>query len=1055
MQYQKHQLFMEKPTYFFILLTILSLSSTTICSHFNKTTDQESLIAFKSSIISDSYETLTKNWSSNASICSWMGVSCSLNHQRVTALNFSGFSFKGTIPPVIGNLTFLTSLDLSYNNFTGFIPKELSNLSRLELIDFSFNSLTGEIPSFGNNLKLRILNLSNNSLGGNMPYGIFNLSSIEEVHLRANNLQGGLPKNMCNGVSRLSVLYLSWNLLSGQIPFDIYKCSELVDLSMESNHFIGSLPSSIGSLNKLQRLYVGINNFQEIHDNASMCCMNDASLTGQIPSFIFNMSSLELINFSNNSLSGSLPLYHNLPNLEQLYLNSNMLTGKLVDKIWDFKRLWYIKLSHNKFTGKIHRSFGNLTMLNFLYLGHNNFTGLYLSSNKLSGVIPRSINNASYLTHLSISRNSFSGSVPNLGSLRLLEILYLASNDLTGEYPNKELGFLSSLTSYRNLQHISLSNNQLNGSLPASIGNFSDSLWSFGASGCGITGSIPVQIANLTNLKDLYLDSNELRGSIPWTMGKLKELARIHLDYNKLQGPIPTDLCLLSKLGELSLSHNSLQGPIPECFGELKSIQKLYLDSNELEFNVPSNLQNLNDLIWLNLSMNNLSGSFPSGIGKFEVISELDLSFNSFSGDVPGDIDKAVSLDYLLLAHNKFQGSIPPSIGNLKSLEFLDLSFNSFSGFIPDSLEGLTYLKHFNVSYNKLEGKIPTGGIFVNFTAESFLKNDGLCGETRLKVPHCGKDVNVVSLIKYIVPSCVLVLVVVVLILVLMRRRKRTKQLPNDEISLLNPWRGSSYMELARTTNDFSESNKVGSGGTGSVFVGTLSDGLIVAIKVFNQQSEKISRSFDSEVEVLSAVRHRNLVKVIGCCCNQDFKALVLEYMPNGSLDKWLHSDNHFLDLLQRLNIAIDIALALEYLHRGHMFPIVHCDLKPSNVLLDEDMTAHVGDFGIAKLLREGEWMVHTRTLATIGYMAPEYGAHGIASTSCDIYSFGIMLLEICTRIRPTDERFGDEISLKSWERNSISEVVSKLERIKNMFLAKNSQELLNPAKFATRLQIG
>ncbi|PIN23327.1 Non-specific serine/threonine protein kinase [Handroanthus impetiginosus] len=270
MQYQKHQLFMEKPAYFFILLTMLSLSTTTICSFFNKATDQEALIAFKSFIISGPPEILTKNWSSNASICSWMGVSCSLNHQRITALNFSGFRFKGTISPAIGNLTFLTSLDLSYNNFTGFIPKELS-LSRLELIDLSFNSLTGEIPSFGNNLKLRILNLSNNSLGGNIPYGIFNLSSIEEVRLRANNLQGGLPKDMCNGISRLSRLYLSWNSLSGQIPFDIYKCSELVDLSLSVNHFSGSLPSSIGRLNKLQTLYVGANNFQEIHDNASIC----------------------------------------------------------------------------------------------------------------------------------------------------------------------------------------------------------------------------------------------------------------------------------------------------------------------------------------------------------------------------------------------------------------------------------------------------------------------------------------------------------------------------------------------------------------------------------------------------------------------------------------------------------------------------------------------------------------------------------------------------------------------------------------------------------------
>ncbi|PIN15367.1 Non-specific serine/threonine protein kinase [Handroanthus impetiginosus] len=422
MQYQKHQLFMEKPTYFFILLTILSLRSTIICSLFDKVTDQESLIAFKSSIISGPQEILTKNWSANASICSWMGVSCSLSHQRVTALSFSGFSFKGTILPAIGNLTFLTSLDLSFNNFTGSIPNELSNLSCLELVDFRFNNFTGEIPSFGNNLKLRILNLWHNSL---VPYGIFNISSIEEVHLGANNLQLGLPKDMCNGISRLSGLYLSENLLSGQIPFDIYKCSELVDLAMESNHFNGSLPSSIGWLNKLQRSYVGINNFQGGVPSSlrNLSCLRElsmegASLTGQIPSFIFNMSSLELIDFFNNSLSGILPLYHNLPNLEQLYLHSNMLTGKLVDKIWDFKRLWYMTLSSNKFTGEIPKSFGNLTMLNFLYLDYNNFTG----------ELPSELGNLN-LVELNVGYNGLSGPIPfSIFNISTIEMLALGSS---------------------------------------------------------------------------------------------------------------------------------------------------------------------------------------------------------------------------------------------------------------------------------------------------------------------------------------------------------------------------------------------------------------------------------------------------------------------------------------------------------------------------------------------------------------------------------------------------------------------------------------------------
>ncbi|PIN15365.1 Serine/threonine protein kinase [Handroanthus impetiginosus] len=1003
MQYQKHQLFMEKPAYFFILLAILSLSSTTICSHINNATDQESLIAFKGSIISGPHEILTKNWSANASICSWIGVSCSLKHQRVTALNFSDFHFTGTIPPAIGNLTFLTSLDLSHNDFTGFIPHELSNLSRLELIDFSSNGLTGEIPSFGSNLKLRILILRNNSLGGNIPYGIFNLSSIEEVDLSASNLQGGLPKDMCNGISRLSGLYLSGNLLTGQIPFDIYKCSDLVDLSLSVNHFNGSLPRSIGWLNKLQMLSVRAN-----------------TLRGEIPKSIGNLTTLKYLYLDNNNFTGELPGELGNLNLVELNVVYNGLSGLIPFSIFNISTIEALSLSSNNFSGQLPSTFG---------LSLPNLQGLYVGENKLSGIIPSFINNASSLTVLSMPKNSFWGSIPNLGNLRLLKDLCLGGNHLTGEYPNKELGFLSSLTSCRKLQQIDLSINPLNGLLPASIGNFSHSLRSFGASGCGITGSIPAEIGNLTNLGDLFFGGNELRGFIPRTMGKLKGLTRIYLGYNKLQGLIPGDLCLLSKLGELYLSHNKLQGPIPECFSDLKSIKELHLDSNKLESNVPSNLWNLNDLVRLNLSTNNLRGSFPSEIEKFKVIWELDLSFNSFSGDVPSDMGKAELLVYLSLAHNKFQGSIPQSIGNLKSLEFLDLSFNSFSGFIPKSLGGLTHLNNFNVSYNKLEGQIPTGGNFVNFTAESFLKNDGLCGETRLKVPRCEKGVNVVSLMKYIVPSFVSVFIVVIVILVLMRRQKRTKELPNSEISVVHPWIGSSYMELVRATNDFSGSNKLGSGGTGSIFIGTLSDGVIAAIKVFNLQSEKISRSFDTEVEVFKTIRHRNLIKVIGCCCNQDFKALLLEYMPNGSLDKWLYSHNLFLDLLQRLNIVIDVALALEYLHLGHTFPIVHCDLKPSNVLLDEDMTAHVGDFGLAKLFVEGELMAQTRTLATIGYMAPEHGTQGIVSTSGDIYSFGIILLEICTRKKPTDERFGDKISLKSWvsislQENRISEVV-------------------------------
>ncbi|KAH9723308.1 hypothetical protein KPL70_007077 [Citrus sinensis] len=188
-------------------------------------------------------------------------------------------------------------------------------------------------------------------------------------------------------------------------------------------------------------------------------------------------------------------------------------------------------------------------------------------------------------------------------------------------------------------------------------------------------------------------------------------------------------------------------------------------------------------------------------------------------------------------------------------------------------------------------------------------------------------------------------------------------------------------------------------------------------------------KSFDSECEILRNVRHRNLIKIISTCCNIDFKALVLEFMPNGSLEKWLYSHNYFLDILERLNIMIDVGLALEYLHHGHsLAPVVHCDLKPSNVLLDENMVAHVSDFGISKLLGEGDGsMTQTMTMATIGYMAPEYGSNGIVSIKCDVYSYGVLLMEAFTKKKPTNEMFTGKTNLRNWVSESLPDRLTEV----------------------------
>ncbi|KAK6797345.1 hypothetical protein RDI58_005047 [Solanum bulbocastanum] len=203
-----------------------------------------------------------------------------------------------------------------------------------------------------------------------------------------------------------------------------------------------------------------------------------------------------------------------------------------------------------------------------------------------------------------------------------------------------------------------------------------------------------------------------------------------------------------------------------------------------------------------------------------------------------------------------------------------------------------------------------------------------------------------------------------------MRHCSKTINAEDEWSPELEPQRFS-YYELQRATQGFDEKNLLGSGGFGSVYKGTLADEMIVAVKVFNVQMEGTLQTFDRECEILRNLHHRNLTKIISGCFNLDFKALIVEYMPNESLDKLLYSRDYCLNIMQRLNIMVDVASALEYLHHGYSVPVIHCDLKPSNVLLDNNMVGHLTDFGIAKLLTKEESIAHTRTFATIGFIAP------------------------------------------------------------------------------------
>ncbi|KAL8210484.1 hypothetical protein R6Q57_004921 [Mikania cordata] len=818
------------------------------------------------------------------------------------------------------------------------------------------------------------ISLESNGLEGSLSPYVGNLSFLRMLSLGNNSFQGTIPHEL-GRLSRLRLLSLYQNKFSGVIPSNISGCFNLQRIGLSNNELVGSIPKEISYLFKL--------NFLSLFNN---------KLTGGIPPFLGNLTSMEVFSVKENPIGGSIPhtLGH-LKNLKEVYLGGCSLYGTIPDSFYNLSLLTDISLGENQLTGSLHPAIGRM----FPYLAV-----LQLWGNQLTGPLPPSISNCSRLRYFEVAINKFSGKLKiDFSKLRDVYFLNLRDN-LFGSNDPDEMKFIDSLKNCTKLLKLELGNCNFQGVIPASIGNLSSQLNYLRLQGNQLHGNLPTSIGNLVGLEMLSLGGNQFAGNIPSTIGNLQKLKVVYLGENQFSGQIPDAMGNLSILISLYLSSNMLEGVIPSSLGNCRNLLALYLNDNKLSGKIPTPLLQVSSLsIILNLSQNNLFGSLPAEVGSLDMLTILDISDNNLSGAIPISLGDCGSLLGLSLKGNLFQGVIPQSLSSLKALMVLDISHNKLSGQIPKFLEHLK-LEYLDLSYNEFEGEIPMVGVFSNESALSVVGNSRLCGGiVELGLPKCKKTKKYAKkfplFVIFILIASIL-FTIACLAYVWCKKLKRKSHV--SQTSTNKGFITVTYSQLLKATNGFSESNLIGKGGFSSVYKGTLyeDDGTFVAVKVLHLQIQGAQRSFMRECEAWRNIRHRNLLKIITSCSSVDFqgnpfKALVYEFMPNGSFHDWLHSSESTsrLSLIQIMKIFMDIAYALDYIHNHSLPTLVHGDLKPSNVLLDNDMVAHVGDFGLARFLgTTSDQNISTGIRGTIGYVAPEYGVGSEMTSSGDVLEY-------------------------------------------------------------------
>eukprot|EP01018_Ginkgo_biloba_P025405 Gb_34605 [translate_table: standard] len=991
--------------------------------------------------------------------------------QNLAVLNLSYNSLTVTSSVRFGSS--IQELDLSHNQIYGnnVLSAVLANCQNLQKLDLSNNRLNGSLPSgIGLCPNLVSLNLSSNSMAYGIPRDLLvgncnadnctTQPSLQVLDLSRNNISGQLSAlEVGDSCAKLTVLDLSSNFLTGKIPPSLGNCKHLTLLNLSANNLADTIPSSLGGLSSIEKIFLSKNN-----------------LIGNIPPELGNAcGTLQEIDFSFNNISGEIPSsFSACSSIHTINLSNNKLSGSFLgDVIGSLHSLRVLLLPYNNLTGSIPLSLTNCTNLQVLDLSSNNISGkippgictpssslqrLYLPNNLLTGPLPPQLANCRNLRSIDFSFNYLNGRIPAiLGSLPFLQDLVIWLNQLTGEIPHE-------ICSSGSLENLILNNNFITGKIPFSLGNCPKLIW-ISLSSNRLTGTIPSSMGRLNKLAILQLGNNSLSGTIPSELGNCSSLIWLDLNSNMLRGPIPPELSQQSGhvvaggvSGKLFAFVRNEGGTA--CRGAGGLLEFAGIRPEQL-----SRSPMLHSCEFTRVYLGTTMYRFTDN----GTLIYLDLSYNSLSGSIPEGLGSMYYLQVFNLGHNKLTGTIPLSLGGLKQVGVLDVSHNRLHGFIPGSLGGLSFLSDLDVSNNNLTGPIPSMGQLTTFPSSRYENNSGLCG---LPLPPCGSHQptndadythessdpyhhgrNQASLAGSVAMgllfslSCIFGLIVVAVKTQRQRKKEDMRDRYMDSLptsgsgswklsgvleplsinvaTFEKPLRKLTFAHLLEATNGFSADSLIGSGGFGDVYKAQLKDGSVVAIKKLIHVSGQGDREFTAEMETIGKIKHRNLVPLLGYCKVGEERLLVYEYMKWGSLETVLHENikgsSTTLDWAARKKIALGSARGLAFLHHSCIPHIIHRDMKSSNVLLDENMEARVSDFGMARLMNALDTHLSVSTLAgTPGYVPPEYYQSFRCTTKGDVYSYGVILLELLSGKRPIDPvEFGDN-NLVGWMKQHV-----------------------------------